>query len=380
LKSFKLLPLAAGGAIHVVLWARKSQPDTQLFRDVFNASPIGIAVETFDGQPLFVNPAFCSFLGFSEQELRHKHCVDFSPPEDAEKDWALFQQLREGSIDHHQLEKRYFRRDGSLVCRRLNISLLSSRPSPLVIAMVEDITDKKASLDREHDLLETLNFVTKQMAAAVSRCSHDLRYLWINQAYADWLQRPSDEIVGRPMSQVLGRAAFDALLPYFHRVLDGETVQYEQETNFHGIGKRWTSATYTPTLAADGTANGWVAVVLDITNRKLAENALLEVNRTLEVQGAQLQSREELLKVFVKNVPAGVAMFDRDMHYLQVSDRWCADYSVDSSQVLGRTQYDVFPDIPERWREMHRRGLEGETLRADEDRLHVVRNLSRLLS
>jgi PAS domain-containing protein len=51
----------------------------------------GIAVENLEGQPLFVNPSFCSFLGFSEEELRIKHCVDFSPREDAEKDWELFQ-------------------------------------------------------------------------------------------------------------------------------------------------------------------------------------------------------------------------------------------------------------------------------------------------
>src|SRR5712664_2330578 len=123
--------------------AQTRTPESQLFHDVFNASPIGIAVENLEGQPLFVNPAFCSFLDFSEEELRNKHCVDFSPREDAEKDWALFQQLRAGSIDHYQLEKRYFRRDGSLVWGRLSISLLNSRPSPLVVAMVEDITDKK---------------------------------------------------------------------------------------------------------------------------------------------------------------------------------------------------------------------------------------------
>src|SRR5215472_3213279 len=117
--------------------------DTQLFGDVFKASPIGIVVENLDGQPLFVNHAFCSMLGFSEEELRSRHCIDFSPPEDAEKDWALFQQLREGSIDHYQLDKRYFRRDGSLVWGRLNISLLKNHSSPLVLAMVEDITDKK---------------------------------------------------------------------------------------------------------------------------------------------------------------------------------------------------------------------------------------------
>src|SRR5215469_8773905 len=119
--------------------------DHQLFDDVFNASPIGIAVENFDGQPLFVNPALCSFLGFSEEELCNKHCVDFSPPEDAEKDWALFQKLRAGSINQYQLEKRYFRHDGSLVWGRLSISLLNSDASPLVIAMVEDITEKKAA-------------------------------------------------------------------------------------------------------------------------------------------------------------------------------------------------------------------------------------------
>lgn len=56
--------------------------DTQLFRDAFNASPIGIAVENLEGQPLFVNPALCKMLGFSEEEFLSKHCVDFSPPED----------------------------------------------------------------------------------------------------------------------------------------------------------------------------------------------------------------------------------------------------------------------------------------------------------
>jgi len=125
--------------------SQNRSPHTQLFRDVFNASPIGIAVENLEGQLLFVNPAFCSMLGFREQELTSKHCVQFSPPEDAEKDWTLFQQLRAGSIDHYQLEKRYFRRDGSLVWGCLSISLLNSCPSPLVIAMVEEITDNKKS-------------------------------------------------------------------------------------------------------------------------------------------------------------------------------------------------------------------------------------------
>jgi PAS domain S-box-containing protein len=87
-----------------------------------------------------------------------------------------------------------------------------------------------------------------------------------------------------------------------------------------------------------------------------------------KAQKTLLESQEELLKSFVKNVPAGVAMFDRDMHYVQVSDRWCTDYGVDSGEVLGRSHYDVFRDVPAQWREVHRRALGGETLREQEDR------------
>src|SRR3974377_2326788 len=114
------------------------------------------------------------------------------------------------------------------------------------------------------------------MAVAVTRCSRDFRYLWANQAYANWIQRPPNEIVGHPILEVLGKDAFEALLPYFNRVLSGETVRYEQETNFQGIGPRWTSATYSPTLDANGATNGWVAVVVDFTDRRRAEQALRE--------------------------------------------------------------------------------------------------------
>jgi PAS domain S-box-containing protein len=118
-----------------------------LIGSLFDAAAVGIAVETLERQPLFANPALCPMLGFSEDELRDKHCVEFSPPEDATKDWALFEQLRQGSIDNYQLEKRYFRKDGTLIWGRLSVALLNggASPSPLVVAMVEDITDKRAA-------------------------------------------------------------------------------------------------------------------------------------------------------------------------------------------------------------------------------------------
>src|SRR6201981_155928 len=345
--------------------AQTRTPDTQLFRDVFNASPIGIAVENLEGQPLFVNPAFCSMLGFSEEELRNKHCVDFSPPEDAQRDWALFQQLKAGSIDHYQLEKRYFRGDGSLVWGSLSISLLNSRPSPLVIAMVEDITDKKRA---EEALLRYAAIVESSEDAIASGTLDGIIVSW-NTGAQHMYGYTEAEAVGKPITMILPPERRDEEKKILETVRAGGHISQFETVRVAKTGKRINvSLTISPIKDSSGRMVGVSGIARDITERKRADEALAEMNRTLVAQAASLQAREELLRVFVKNVPAAVAMLDRDMRYIQVSDRWCADYSLDNSKIVGRSHYEIFPDLPERWKEIHRRGLAGETLRAEEDR------------
>jgi len=351
--------------------ARSRTPDFQLFSDVFNASPIGIAVETLEGQPLYVNPAFCSMLGFSEEELRKKHYVDFSPPEDTQKEWALFQQLKAGSLDHYQLEKRYFRKDGSLVWGRLSISLLYSRPSPLVVAMVEDITDKKTAAEAVRASEERLRLA--QQIAHVGSFEWDIQTgvnTWTPELEAMYGLQPGTftgtQTAFENLVHVDDRAGVINLVD--RALKTGQSTEGEWRVVWADGSVHWITGRWQALMNESGEAARVIGVNIDVTDRKRAEEARLEVNRTLEVQAALLQSREELLKIFVNHVPAAVAMLDRDMRYLQVSERWCADYSLDSSKILGHSHYEIFPDLPERWKQIHRRGLEGETLRAEEDR------------
>jgi len=79
------------------------------------------------------------------------------------------------------------------------------------------------------------------------------------------------------------------------------------------------------------------------------------------------QRQEQLFKLFVEHSPASIAMFDRDMKYIIASRRFLLDYGIAESDVTGRSHYEIFPEISERWRLIHRRCLAGETVKADED-------------
>jgi PAS domain S-box-containing protein len=90
--------------------------------------------------------------------------------------------------------------------------------------------------------------------------------------------------------------------------------------------------------------------------------------RDLKKSEEAMRAGEERLRLFIEHAPAAMAMFDREMRYMSASRRWVRDYGLGDRHLAGLSHYEVFPEIPEQWREFHRRGLAGEVVKSDDDR------------
>jgi PAS domain S-box-containing protein len=117
---------------------------------------------------------------------------------------------------------------------------------------------------------------------------------------------------------------------------------------------RWIDGRAIPIYDEAGQCIRISGFIADVTDRKLAKEARIEY--------------DDQFRRFVEHTPAAVAMFDREMRYVLASRRWLTDYKLGEQDLVSRSHYDVFPEIPQRWKEIHQRCLAGAVETSEEER------------
>jgi len=139
-----LMPLAAMIQEHKFASGALAESENR-FRQLFEQASVGVALESLEGELTIVNPAFCAMFGYTEAELHQMSCAQLSHPEDLAAEAPLFNELCAGKRSSYQIDKRFFRKDGTLMWGRVSISLLKPQDGsqPFIIGMIKDISALK---------------------------------------------------------------------------------------------------------------------------------------------------------------------------------------------------------------------------------------------
>ncbi|MFH1242900.1 MAG: PAS domain S-box protein, partial [Pseudomonadota bacterium] len=129
------------------------------FRAIFEQAALGVAqVETETGRFLRVNQKYCDIVGYTQEDMVGTTFMEITHPDDLQRNLDSFEKFVNGEIQEYTLDKRYVRKDGSIVWVNITVSPMAEVPKKpgYLISVVQDITDRKRAEEALHEQAQIL--------------------------------------------------------------------------------------------------------------------------------------------------------------------------------------------------------------------------------
>jgi PAS domain S-box-containing protein len=304
-----------------------SNSEEQLEAVVMNA-PIGIAA-SHSTSKLFetVNATFCKILGYAEDELRNLTLREITHPEDLSENVAKLEDLKAGRISTFSLEKRYIRKDGSVIYGKVNASTVRDKDGKisLFIMELEDITERKRA---EQDLKESeekyrtlfeqggdYNLILEVQSTGVPIIFD------ANTAALQIHGYTREEIIGKPITFLDEESGNELIMNRVNKLLNNEKLTFEAKH------RRKDGSTFDAEVSIKkvkvGSKNFLVSVERDVTERKKMEEKVRE--------------DQDMLEALTQSIGAGFVIISKDYHIIYANN-FIREYKGDS---IGKVCYTV---------------------------------------
>jgi len=335
------------------------------YRLLFDNAADPIFISDMEANLLAVNLPACASLGYTHEELMSKNLSSVDARDAFLQGPQRLLKLEEKGV--LLFETVQMRKDGSRIPVELNARAIQWQGKPAVLSICRDISERKRA------------------EAALIESEEKYRTLFENMAQGAFYQRADGAVedcnpsvlnlFGITREQFLGRNSLDRNWRVIRE--DGSDLPGEEHPSMQCLatGKPireqiagvynlrlndfvWLSINATPMFREGEDKPYKVFVTLhDITAQKKAE--------------AALKTSEESLRLFIEHAPVALAMFDREMRFISASKRFRKETGLQQSELRGLSHYELTPDLSNRYREAHRRGLAGEVVRVDEEQFQA---------
>ncbi|MBX3611090.1 MAG: PAS domain S-box protein [Hydrogenophaga sp.] len=273
-----------------------AQRSHQQMLDTFEHSATGMAHTRVDGTWIRINQKYCDLIGYSRTELQDSDWRRFTHPEDLQLDLDHLATLIRGEGDSYTIEKRYIHRQGHTIWVVLSVSMMRTAegaPDYLVV-VVQDISQRKR-MEEQLRTTERLLFQAQELAGMAS---------WLYDAPTRTFTTlsNSDEVLSLPAQRFTDQEMLDRTHPddleyvkanWGATFRDGAPYNIEYRLRMSGDDWRWYQVRGEFERDERGKVRSGLGCVLDITERKLNELHIHELNASLE---QRIQERTQELK------------------------------------------------------------------------------------
>ena len=309
----------------------------QRWLTAFESSAIGITMADLEGHYLAANTIFQNIVGYAEAELKEFSFLDITYEEDRGAKLELVRELVEGRRKHFQIEKRYRRKDGTLLWVRNNISLVpgSGNLPPFLFTVVEDITRWKRAEEELRESETRWQALFEHSPSPIFLKDPQGRYLHVNHEFESALRVTEEQIKGKTDDEVFPKEQAVAFEANDRQVLEAGVPMEFEEVALQEGGPHTSIVQKFPLFNAEGTIYAIGGIVTDITERKREE--------------AARRYSEERHRVVVENASDAIIGTDQSGDILFANPATTRIFGYESSELIGQPLTILMPE--------HLRGL-----------------------
>ncbi len=294
------------------------------FRLMFENAPVGMVIVSPEKTLRKINPAFQRLVGYSEEEIVGHTYAFYTHPDDLPQNLLVTDQFLRGEIPGYALEKRYVRKDGEVIWVNVNVSplRLPGEPDRLLLAIVEDITDRK----RAESALALTQFAVNHAGDLIFWIGRDARILYVNEAAAQRLGYSREELCHMTIGDIDPNYQPDVWPRHWAELRLHKKLRFEScyRTRAGDLYPAEIVSTY---VNFEGQEYNF-AFTRDISERKAAEEALRA-------------SEERFSKAF-RSSPYPIGITDLDTGAcLDINDAALAVFGFTREEVIGQTTFTL---------------------------------------